>query len=238
MKQKWGREESAGEWPSSKAVWTIGALFVALAAAGTIYAYSYARVWTPLERNYLTAYLATDASALRKDGGYTLLMVETRKGPAHLAMDAEVTPAVTASGENTFALTDAAVKAGDTKLEWQRGRYDNARLHAILAHWIYSDQSLTDLAKPALWSGLGVFLGRHTARSSRADAEAAEEIYSSVHRHTGAPYAQREANSLRAVRYFRETSYPLPSPFRRTNIFPEAEVRISSTKRPFTIVER
>lgn len=88
------------------------------------------------------------------------------------------------------------------------------------------------------WCEDGASMGRHTARSSRADAEAAEEIYSSVHRHTGAPYAQREANSLRAVRYFRETSYPLPSPFRRTNIFPEAEVRISSTKRPFTIVER
>jgi len=158
MKQKWGREESAGDWPSGKAVWTIGAVFVALVAAGAISAYRYARVWTPLERNYLTAYLATDAGALRKDGWYTLLMVESRKGPAHLAMDAEVTPAVTASGEKTFALTEAAVKAGDVKLEWQRGRYDNARLHGIFRHWIYNDQSPTDLAKPALWGGLGVFV--------------------------------------------------------------------------------
>jgi Type IV secretion-system coupling protein DNA-binding domain len=158
MKQKWGREEYAGEWPSSKAVWTIGAFFVALAAAATISAYRYARVWTPLERNYLTAYLATDASALRTDGWYALLMVETRKGPAHLAMDAEVTPAITPGGEKTFALTDAAVKAGDVKLEWQRGLYDNARLHAIMAHWIYNDHSPTDLARPALWGGLGVFL--------------------------------------------------------------------------------
>ena len=42
-------------------IWTIGAVFVALVAAGAISAYRYARVWTPLERNYLTAYLATDA---------------------------------------------------------------------------------------------------------------------------------------------------------------------------------
>jgi type IV secretory pathway TraG/TraD family ATPase VirD4 len=158
MKQKWGREECAGEWPSGKAVWTIGAFFVALAACGAISAYRYARVWTPLERNYLTAYLATDAGALRKDGWYTLLMVETRKGQAHLAMDAEVVPFTTASGENTFALTDAAVQAGAAKLEWQHGRYDNARLHAIFRHWIYNDQSPTDLARPALWGGLGVFL--------------------------------------------------------------------------------
>jgi hypothetical protein len=82
MKQKWGREEYAGDWPSGKAVWTIGAVFVGLIAAGAICAYRYARSWTPLERNYLTAYLATDAGAMRKDGWYTLLMVETRKGPA------------------------------------------------------------------------------------------------------------------------------------------------------------
>lgn len=158
MKQKWGREEYAGEWPSSKAVWTIGAVFVALVAAGAISAYRYARVWTPLQRNYFTPYLATDASALRKDSRYTLLMVETRKGPEHLAMDSEVTPAMTAGGESTFVLTNAAVRAGDVKLEWLRGWYDNARLHAIFRHWIYSDQSISDLAKPALWSGLGVFL--------------------------------------------------------------------------------
>jgi hypothetical protein len=32
MKQKWGREEYAGDWPSGKAVWTIGAVFVARGA--------------------------------------------------------------------------------------------------------------------------------------------------------------------------------------------------------------
>lgn len=159
MKQRWGREGYAGDWPNGKAVWTIGALFVALAACGAISAYRYARIWTPLQKHYLTAYLGTEgAGAMRKDGWYTLLMVETRKGPAHLAMDEEVVPVVTASGESTFALTDQAVKAGDVKLEWERGRYDNAKLHQALAHWIYNDQSPTDLAKPALWGGLGVFV--------------------------------------------------------------------------------
>ena len=149
----------AGDWPSGKAVRTIGALFVALATCGAISAYRYARVWTPLQKHYLTAYLGTEgAGAIRKDGWYTLLMAETRKGPAHLAFDEEVVPVTTANGESTFALTDAAVKAGVTKLEWQRGWYDNAKLHQALAHWIYSDQSPTDLAKPALWGGLGVFV--------------------------------------------------------------------------------
>jgi hypothetical protein len=158
MKQKWGREGYAGEWPSSKPVWTIGAFFLALLAAGAIYAYRYERVWTPLEKHYLAIYLGTEgAGAIRKDGWYTLLMVETRKG-TQLALDEEVQPVTTASGEDTFALTDEAVKAGVTKLEWKRERYDNAKLHESLAHWIYNDQTPTDLAKPALWEGLGVFL--------------------------------------------------------------------------------
>jgi hypothetical protein len=157
MNQKWGREENAGEWPSHRAVWTIAAFLVALASVGAISAYRYARQWTPLQKHYLSAYLGTDAGALRKDGRYTLLMAETRKG-TELALDEEVTLVTTASGENTFALTDAAVKAGVTKLEWQRGQYDNAKLHALLAHWIYNDQSLTDLVRPALWGGLGVFV--------------------------------------------------------------------------------
>jgi hypothetical protein len=81
MKQKWGREGYAGEWPSSKPVWTIGAFFLALLAAGAIYAYRYERVWTPLEKHYLAIYLGTEgAGAIRKDGWYTLLMAETRKG--------------------------------------------------------------------------------------------------------------------------------------------------------------
>lgn len=53
MTQKWGREEYAGEWPSGKAVWTIGALCVALVAAGAISAYRYARVWTSLVQRSL-----------------------------------------------------------------------------------------------------------------------------------------------------------------------------------------
>ncbi len=65
---------------------------------------------------------------------------------------------MTEKGESTFALTEEALKIGDLKLEWQRARYDNAKLHEFLAHWIYQDQTLTDLAKPALWGGLGVLL--------------------------------------------------------------------------------
>jgi len=158
MRQKWGREESAGKWLSNKPVWTIAAFCVAVLSAIGIGYYHYAWDWTPLERHYLPTYIATTmAGALRKDGWYTLLMVVTRKG-SRLAIDPDITPVTTSAGENTFELTDTALKTGVVKLEFQRGHYDNAKLHAFLGHWIYQDQTLVDLAKPALWGGLAVWV--------------------------------------------------------------------------------
>src|SRR5258708_36856215 len=84
-------------------------------------------------------------------------MVVTRKG-TRLVLDNEVEPFVTARGENTFALTEGAMKTGDLKLEWQRARYNNAQLHEFLGHWIYQDHTPTHLAKPSLLGGVGVLM--------------------------------------------------------------------------------
>jgi Type IV secretion-system coupling protein DNA-binding domain len=158
MKQKWGRPDDAGDFPSDRAAWTIATFFVALLSVLAIASYNYVRVWTPLQRYYLSAYVGTPvAGAIRKDGSYTLLMVVTRKG-TRMALDNEVEPFITDKGESTFTLTQVAMKTGDLKLEWQRARYNNAQLHEFLGHWIYQDQTLNDLAKPALWGGLGVLL--------------------------------------------------------------------------------
>ena len=84
--------------------------------------YRYVRVWTPLQRHYLLTYAGTPiAGAFRTDASYTLLTVVTRKG-TRLALDDEVEPFVTETGESTFALTEEAVKIGDLRLEWQRAR--------------------------------------------------------------------------------------------------------------------
>ena len=81
MKQKWGREDDAGDFPSDRAVWTIGAFCVALLSVFAVGVYRYMRVWTPLQRHYLTAYVGTPvAGTFRTDASYTLLMVVTRKG--------------------------------------------------------------------------------------------------------------------------------------------------------------
>src|SRR5260370_25424472 len=122
MKQKWGREDDSGEFPSDRAVWTIGALCVALLSVFAIVGYRYMRVWTPLQRHYLLTYAGTPvAGAFRTDASYTLLMVMTRKG-TRMALDNEVEPFVTEKCENTFTLTEEATEIGDLKLEWQRAR--------------------------------------------------------------------------------------------------------------------
>ena len=61
------------------------------------------------------------AGTFRRDGWYTLLMAVTRKG-TRIALDNEVVPFVTEKGESTFTLTEEAIKIGDLKFEWQRGR--------------------------------------------------------------------------------------------------------------------
>jgi len=153
MKQKWGREGYAGDWPSDRRVWTIAAFFVALLSVVAICAYRYERTWTPLQRFYLGQYLASDTNLRKNTGHYLLLNAVDKKG-SRLALDEEVTE----TGNGGYALTDEAVQAGDQRLEWQRGQFDNAKMHAYLGHWIYRDQNFLDLVKPALWGGLGVLL--------------------------------------------------------------------------------
>lgn len=159
MTQEWSRKQYAGEWPNPKPAWTMAALLLAAVSAVGICSYRYAYVLTPLQKLYLTTYIR---SGLRADigfktGRYALLNVTDKKG-SRLALDEEVMPLKTATGENTFALTVAALKLGDRRLEWQQAEYSNAELHALLGHWIYRDQAFFDFLKPALFGGLGVFI--------------------------------------------------------------------------------
>jgi len=155
MRTIWGRDERA-DWPSSRPVYTI-ALLICSVLAGTGFGCArYLWVWTPLQRHYLSTYAGTQiAGAIRQNGWYTLLELVTRKAN-RLALDSEVVPVMTDNGEKTFALTNEAVKQGALRLEWRRALYDNKKLHAFLSYWIYQDQTLFDLARPALWAMLTV----------------------------------------------------------------------------------
>lgn len=157
MRTEWRRDTRTG-WPSRLPIHTIVLfIFSMLTVAGVWYA-RYVRVWTPLERHYLPAYVRAQIVGMFRDNGcYTLLQFVTRK-ETRLALDNDVVTAVTESGESTFALTKEAIKQGALRLELHRAYYNNAQMHAYLANWIYQDQTLIDLARPALWGGVVVFL--------------------------------------------------------------------------------
>jgi hypothetical protein len=156
MRMEWGRAKSTVR-PNIQAVYTYLLVFLSIVAMLGAQGLRYERVWTPLERHYFGAYSASlIAGVVRDNGWYTLLQVVTRKG-SRLALDSDVVPAVGESGENTFALTEEALKHGAMRLEFHRSYCNNSQMHAYLGSWIYQNQSLMDLVRPALWAGLVLF---------------------------------------------------------------------------------
>ncbi|HKV28025.1 MAG TPA: type IV secretion system DNA-binding domain-containing protein [Candidatus Acidoferrales bacterium] len=159
MTQEWGRNHYAGVWPNPKPAWTMVTVLLALASVVAISVYRYAHALTPLQRFYLTTYIRSGIRAEIgfKTGRYVLLDVEDRRG-SRLALDEEVIPTAAASGGSGFALNEAGLRAGDRRLVFEHGLYDNGKLHAFLGHWIYRDQSFFDFMKPALLGSMGVFI--------------------------------------------------------------------------------
>ena len=156
MRIEWGRAKNT-RGASIQPVYTYALVFISFTAILGIQGFRYMRGWTPLERHYLPAYLGSQlAGVVRDNGSYTLLQVVTRKG-SRLALDSDVVPAISDSGESTFALTEEALKHGALRLEFHRAHYNNAEMHAYLGRLIYQNQTLVDLVRPALWAGLVLF---------------------------------------------------------------------------------
>jgi hypothetical protein len=134
----------------------LAVLALACTSAFGIGAYRYARIWTPLQRQYLASYVWS-AVAITGRGSYTLLTIDDRT-ERRTALDADVVPVVPAPGGDALALSATAVSHGAVRLAWQRGEYDHAALHAFLRRGIYQDQRLLDLARPALWGALAILV--------------------------------------------------------------------------------
>jgi hypothetical protein len=156
MRMAWGREKSAGGL-SIQPVYTYVLVLLSIVATLGAQGFRYEQVWTPLERHYFGAYSASQiAGVVRDNGWYTLLQVVTRKG-SRFALESDIVSAVTESGENTFALTEEALKHGAMRLEFHRSYCNNSEMHAYLRSWIYQNQTFMDLVRPALWAGLLLF---------------------------------------------------------------------------------
>lgn len=146
MSREWGRESYAGDWPSRKPVGIILALVVAVASAVGIEALRYKYQWTFTQRFYLARYIQTGfTGTLRKQGYYMMLAVVDRRGLHRIAFADELAPATLPNGERGERLTRAALSRGAVRLEWERGLYNNAQLHAQMRQWVFESQSWWDL---------------------------------------------------------------------------------------------
>jgi hypothetical protein len=159
MSGVWGRNHAAGAWPHPTPAWVISALLLAFATSSAAACYRYLAL-TPLQRLYLPSYLRAglmESMGFTTTGRYRLLQVETAVG-RRLAVNEEVRPMAGAIGLTSFALTEPAREAGGRRLVWQDESVVHAKLRPFLSHWIYRDQTVVDLLRPALESGLGVCL--------------------------------------------------------------------------------
>jgi hypothetical protein len=108
-------------------------ILIAVASGVGVWWIRQAFLWTPLQHFYLSAYARSQlASSLAiRSGRYRLLLMENRRG-TRLAIDEEVIPMSTATGEAMFALSELARQARTGRLVWQDVVIDHRRLHTDL----------------------------------------------------------------------------------------------------------
>jgi hypothetical protein len=160
MNYEWGRAPEAGKWQRAVPVWLMSVILLALASGIGVWWVRQVLVWTPLQQFYLSAYVrsAFASSLAIQTGRYRLLLMENRRG-SRLAIDEEVVPISTPSGEMNFALSDLARQAGSGRLVWRDRVVGHDRLHTDLEVWIYRNQTLFDLARPSLIAVVVVLIG-------------------------------------------------------------------------------
>jgi type IV secretory pathway TraG/TraD family ATPase VirD4 len=159
MSYEWGRAAEAGKWQRVMPVWFTGVIVLALASGIGVWWVRQMFVWTPLQQFYLSAYTrsAMASSLAIQTGRYRLLLMDNRRG-SRLAIDEEVVPILSPTGDTTFGLSQLAQQAGSGHLVWRDLVVSHARLHADLQVWIYRNQTLTELARPSLITVLVVLI--------------------------------------------------------------------------------
>jgi type IV secretory pathway TraG/TraD family ATPase VirD4 len=159
MNYEWGRAPEAGKWQRAVPVWLMSVILLAVISGIGVWWVGQTFVWTPLQQFYLSAYArSTLASSLAiRTGRYRLLLMENRRG-SRLAIDDEVAAISTPAGETNFTLSDLARQAGSGRLVWRDLVVNHSTLNLQLRVYIYSDQTLMDLARPSLVTAVLVLI--------------------------------------------------------------------------------
>lgn len=160
--QQWGRNESL-IWPPRGYLYTLGALFLAVAATGFFVFLRLQYGLPPLQRYYLPYYLRTEAAGiLHSSSAYQLLYVADGKSKSRPALDSDVESGMTPqkSGKSLpLTLSEKARQHGVQFLYSEPlRRYSNKALHAWIGHWIYGNRPVWRLFAWQVAFGLLVLL--------------------------------------------------------------------------------
>jgi RecA/RadA recombinase len=158
----WGRKETI-IWPPHQPIYTYGAIFLALVAAGFFVYLRFAIALNPLERYYLPTYIKTSiALSVRSSGKYQVLLVSDASGRAWYALNDNVQAGSTPQANDKpipLALSDTARQRSMVSLV--RGAptvYQNKPLHAWLQKQIYSGDTVASIFEQPLVFGLVALL--------------------------------------------------------------------------------
>jgi hypothetical protein len=116
----------------------------------------YTLAWTPLQRQYLHAYIWTGLPFVGGDDVDVLVVVDGKQ--SRWALDEDVKAVPTNDHTTSFVLASALEHTASAHLEWRRNQAPATSIHAWLGQWIYGNQTLFDLLFPAVRAAFDVGL--------------------------------------------------------------------------------
>jgi hypothetical protein len=158
---QWGRRESI-IWPPRQYLYTLGAIFLSLVAAGLFVTIRFQYGLSPLERYYLPYYLRTELAGFTHPAShYQLLYISDGKSRPRTALEADVETGSTPQKTGNPLPLVRSLQARQQGFRWlfreQPRSYQNKALHKWIEHWVYADVPLERLFATPLFFGLVAF---------------------------------------------------------------------------------
>jgi RecA/RadA recombinase len=154
----WGRKETI-IWPPRKPIYTIGAAFLALLAAGFFVYVRFTFALSPLERFYLPNYIkASITPSIRESGKYQMLLMSDGKNHAWYARAEDVSEGSTSQANGKplpLVLSDSARQRGIVYLYRSApSPYQTSSLGGYLKQQVYGGETIFDLFRWPLIFGV------------------------------------------------------------------------------------
>jgi type IV secretory pathway TraG/TraD family ATPase VirD4 len=155
---KWGRTETI-IWPPHSPIYTYGAIFLSIVAAGLFVYLRFSFVLTSLQQFYVPYYLRTQmAGVMHKTDKYQLLTVAGTSDGIRLATDRDVAPGRTlqVGGKPIPLELSSAARAAGLRSLYRSAptMYLDRALHAWLKQYVFDGEELFDIFRLPLAFGL------------------------------------------------------------------------------------